>query len=223
MAFDDWKKDQSDPAAHPGEEEIACFLEGKLNKKDAGSLKEHLMSCDACVRLIAAELSAYPSEEVDIPGAVLERARALVPDNTAMPALEIILRIRDFGFEIVKTTGDVLFDREFIPAAILRSRNIIDFKDEVVVIKDFPAGRVEVKVQAGSAGAFHLLVISKDKKTQKPLQDLRVTLCRDDIELESRITDMGKAVFEQVTAGRYSLEISGLKRAVARVVIEVRA
>ncbi|MFA5101354.1 MAG: zf-HC2 domain-containing protein [Candidatus Omnitrophota bacterium] len=222
MAFDDWKKDQADPASHPGEEEIACFLEGKLSKKDADRVKEHLVSCDACVQLLAADLHVYPAQEVDIPADVLERARAMVADTPAMTALEIALRVRDFGFEIVKATGDVLFGQEFIPAAILRSRHITDFKDEVAAVKDFPGARIEFRIQAGSGEGFHLVVLVKDKKTQKPLQDLRVTLFRDDIELESRITENGKAVFEHVAAGRYSIDVTGLKQAVARIVIDVR-
>ena len=222
MAFDDWKKEQPDPVSHPGEEEIVCFLEGKLNKKDADRFKDHLANCDACVRLLAADLCAFPSEEVDVPAAILERARALVANGPILSILEIVLRAKDIGFEIVKTTGDVLFGQEFLPAAVLRSRHITDFKDEVVVIKDFPASRIEVRIQAGSGPGFNLVFFAKDKKTQKALPDLRITLRRDDIELESRITDRGKAVFEHVTPGRYAIEITGLKQAVARIVIDVR-
>jgi hypothetical protein len=222
MAFDDWKKGQPDAVSHPCEEEIACFLDGKLSKKDADRLKEHLVSCDACVRLLAADLYSYPAEEVDIPEGILERARAMVSSGPAMPVLEIMLRVRDFGFEIVNTTGDVLFGQEFIPAAVLRSRQISDFKDEVVVVKDFPGARVEVRIQPCPGAGFNVVLFAKDKKTHKPLQHLRVTLCRDDIELESRVADLGKTVFEHVEAGLYSIGISGLKQAVARIVIDVR-
>ncbi|MFA6384529.1 MAG: hypothetical protein WCY10_04070 [Candidatus Omnitrophota bacterium] len=221
MAFDDWKKERPDPSGHPGEEEIACFLEGKPGKKDADDLRKHLISCDACVQLLAAFLHPQQAVEVDVPAAILERARAMVADGQTMPVLEIVLRARDFGFEVIKTTGDILFGREFIPAAILRSRHMADFKDEIVVVKDFPESRIEVNIHTGSGAGFRLGIFAKDKKTQQPLQNLRVTLCRDDIELESLITDMGKTVFEHVATGRYSIEVTGRNCAVARVVIDV--
>ena len=122
MAFDGWKKDQTRQKGHPDEEEIACFLEGKMSKKDAQRFNEHLAACDECARLLAADLSSYPAEGVEVPAEVLARAREMVGKEPMMPILEIALRIRDFGFEIIKATGDVLFGQEFVPAAILRRR-----------------------------------------------------------------------------------------------------
>jgi hypothetical protein len=222
MAFEDWKKNQPSMSGHPSEEEIACFLEGKLNKKDAHVLKEHLACCDACVSLIAADLHAYPVEELDVPPELLARARAMVSGSTGVDLLEIVLQTLKQGFEIVKTTGDVLFGQEYVAASVLRSRNIGEFRDEVVVVKDFADSRIEAKIQAQDHKGFRLSVFAKDKRTQKPLSDLRITLSRDDIELESRITEKGEAVFDSIAPGRYSVKISGLKTTVAQLVVEVR-
>ena len=223
MAFNDWKKDQARQKRHPDEEEIACFLEGKLSAKDARRFKDHLAACDRCARLLAADLYSYPADQVEVPASCLEAARNMVDKEDHAPIFEIVLSIRDFGFEIIKTTGDVLFGQEFIPAAILRSRHLSDFKDEVVVVKDFPQARIEARIQVVPGQRFNLSVVVRDKKTQRPMEGLRVTLVQDNIELESRVVQEGRAAFEHVCAGSYSISISGLKHSVASISIDVRA
>ncbi|HQO37898.1 MAG TPA: hypothetical protein PLP56_05030 [Candidatus Omnitrophota bacterium] len=222
MAFEDWKKEQPQSAGHPSEEEIACFLEGRLDKADAERIRMHCASCDECAQLLAAELGSYPQETIEVPRKTLEAAAAMVSDDRRAPELYIALKMRDFGFEIVRVTGDVLFGQEFIPAAVLRSRHITDFRDEITMVRDFSAGRIEVRIQAGRDASFAVTVSAADKKTHRPLQDLRVTLSRDDIELESKVAQQGKAVFDHVPAGRYAIAVAGIKTGIGRVVIDVR-
>lgn len=222
MAFSDWKKDNTEAGRHPDEEEIACFLEGKLGVQESEKFRGHLAACDECARLLAAELYSYPPGLIDVPAASLSAARAMVNDSGLMRPLEIILKIRDFGFEIVKASGDILFGQEFVPAAVLRGRHITDFKDEVVAVKDFPKARIEVRIQSGKNAGFHVTVSVKDKRTQRPLPDLRVTLFKDDKELESKITAKGKVSFEHVAAGRYVVTVTGQKDEIARLVIDVK-
>ncbi len=223
MAFDDWKKSLPAPDNHPNEEEIACFIEGKLGAQESEKFREHLSACDDCARLLAAELYSYPPGLIDIPAASLSAARAMVNDRGLLRPLEIVLKIRHFGFEIVKASGDILFGQEFVPAAVLRGRHITDFKDEVVAVKDFPKARIEVRVHSGKNSGFHVTVSAKDKRTQRLLPDLRVTLFRDDIELESKITVKGRVAFEHVAAGRYTVTVTGQKDEIARLIIDVKA
>jgi hypothetical protein len=222
MAFEDWKKDQPGPQEHPSEEEIACFLEGKLGEQDAGRVIQHLTTCDACAELLKADLSVFPAEEIEVPEELLERVKGMVSRNPGKIILDIVLKLKELGFEIVNTTGDVLLGQELVPAAVLRSRNIQEFKDEVVILKDFFDTRIEVRIQRGSAAGFGLVVMARDKKTHKALKEARVTLFKDDLELESRVSDMGKAVFENIEPGNYSIDVSGIKEKIAMISLDVR-
>jgi hypothetical protein len=222
MAFEDWKKDQPDSHEHPSEEEIACFLEGRLNEKDTGRLKEHLISCDACAELMKADLSVFPAEEIEVPQDLLDRARGMVSQSSGITILDIVLKVKELGFEIINTTGDVLFGQELIPAAVLRSRNIQEFKEEVAILKDFGDNRIEVRIQSWPPAGFNLVVLARDKKTHKALKETRITLFKDDVELESKVSDMGKVVFEHIEPGKYSIEVSGTKEKIAMISLDVR-
>jgi hypothetical protein len=91
MAFSDWKKDQQEGmGAHPDEEQISCFLEGTLRQEDAARLKEHLAVCDACARLVAADLEVFTGEELEVPAAMLDRARDMVPESQGEDFLDIV-------------------------------------------------------------------------------------------------------------------------------------
>jgi len=149
MAFEDWKKENTAPEGHPDEEEIACFLEGKLSEEEAERFRRHVACCDECAGLLAAGLFSYPPGYIDVPAHALDKAKAMVSDSGLLQPMDIALRLVDFGLEVIKVSGDILFGQEFIPAAVLRSRNITQFKDEIVAVKDFPDARLEVKARAG--------------------------------------------------------------------------
>ena len=112
--------------------------------------------------------------------------------------------------------------REFLPAPILRSRNIKEFKDEVTILKDFKDIRVELKLENKGRQAFDLTVIVKEKETQKTIKDLRVTLLKQDLELESYLNDSGKVIFENILLGRYTVEILKLEAKLAAILIDIK-
>jgi hypothetical protein len=65
-------------------------------------------------------------------------------------------------------------------------------------------------------------VLVKEKESQKVIKDLRVTLLREDLELESYLNDFGKVVFENVLLGKYTVEISTLESKLASVLLEIK-
>ncbi len=222
MAFKEWKKGETGPQEHPSEEELACFLEGKLDEEAVGRLKEHLITCDACAELLKADLSLMPGQDMDVPQDLLEAAKAMVKRQPQSTILDLVLKLKTAGFEILSTTGDVLLGQELIPAAVLRSRNIQEFKDEVVVLKDVKDCRIEIRAQCRQAGVFGMSISAADKKTQKPLKDIRITLSKDEVELESKVSDSGKVAFEHIEPGKYSIEIAGPKENIGVISVDVR-
>ena len=208
-------------SGHPDEETLSCFLEGRLGQKEAAGIKEHLVSCHDCAEAAALGIRSAGLELKDLPAGLIEtvRGKLLRPDTA--PFLEIVLRLKDRFFEIVNTTGDILLGQELLPAPVLRSRSIKGLKDEIVILKDFEEIRLEIKVQSKGANFFDLSIIAKDKKTQKPLKDLRITLIKEDLELESYLSTLGSVSFEHVVLGKYRLDISNPKESLASVLVDI--
>jgi len=209
---------------HPSEENLACFLEDKLSLPDKSLIQKHLLSCGVCAECLSIQLKIQPHLSLDVPAPLLEKVKKLVSQDTGENLLEIFLKLKEKALEIIQTTGDVLLGQELVPAPILRSRKINEFKEEVNILKDLRQIRVSAKIQNKSTKSFNLTITVKDKQNQKNDQDLRITLIRGGIELESYITDSaGNSFFENILPGSYLIEVSrqDQKEAVIDLKVEI--
>ncbi len=223
MAYKEWRNyEPKDSSMHPDEEEFACFVEGTLSIEEAQRVQTHILGCEMCGQKLALLAKMIPEENLDLPVDLLEFAKGLVKDDEGQAILEIIFQLKDGFLELVNTTGAVLVGQELVPAPILRSRQIKDFKDEVLVIKDFDSIRVEIKLENKPQGVFNLTVVAKEKQTQQLVKDLRITLLKDGLELESYNTEIGKVIFENVVLGRYMVEISSIENKLAGILVDIR-
>ncbi|MFA5362475.1 MAG: hypothetical protein WC335_04420 [Candidatus Omnitrophota bacterium] len=207
-------------SAHPDEESLALFIEDKLSSPESDKIREHMIQCRQCAELIAAQVRRT-DEEPEFASALIEKIKNNVAQELGNYFLEIMLRVKDRTLEILHTTGDVLVGQEFVPAAVLRGRSIKDFKDEVIVLKDFKDIRVEIKIESRDGGIFAAAVVVRDKGTQSVIKDARVILLKEGVELESYVSDSGKVCFEHIPLGAYCVEIvyAGEKSAV--IVLEI--
>ncbi|MFH0762695.1 MAG: hypothetical protein V1925_02265 [Candidatus Omnitrophota bacterium] len=219
-------KAEEQPAVHPDEEALACLLEGRLGPEEAEAIKAHLVTCRHCSEAFSLNLmEAQALPEKELPQETLTYIREMLgiqPQHKG-PLLEIVLQFKDRAIEILRTTGDVLFGQQVLAASLLRARKIKDFKDEVIILKEFGDLRVEVRVENKPGGAFDLNISVKDKQTQKPLKDLRITLIRQDLELESYLAGSGAVSFENILLGSYKLEISNVDDKLATVVLDIKS
>jgi len=219
-----WKAGSQAQASHPDEEMLACFLEGKLPKEESEQVKVHLVSCNECAEAIASSIKLKTSlKEEAAPQELISAVKGLLKAEEKSPLLEIFLRLKEKTLEIINTTGDVLVGQELMPAPVLRSRSIKDFKDEVTILKDFKDFFVEVKIENNHGRAFNLKITAKQKDTRKVIKDLRITLLKDDVELESYISDTGIVIFEHVLLGKYKVEISNIEQRLASIMLDIKS
>jgi len=213
------------PAAggHIDEEDMACFFDGCATPEESERMKAHLAACADCAQRLAFSLNAEAEGLKEVPGELLAKARAILSLKSSLAALEILLKIKHNAFEIIHATGDILLGQELVPAPVLRARNIRDFKDEVVIFKDFQDIRLEIKVENKSGKYFDLMLRARKKESSRPLKDLRITLIREGVELESYLSDWGAVNFEHVLLGKYSLEVSSVEGKLATVALEIKA
>lgn len=223
MAYKKWKSGQlEDFSEHPDEEELACFIEGRLSEKENESLTLHVLKCERCAEIIFTQAVLNVSEVPEVPQEVILSVKNLAGSREKHSFLEIILRLKDEMLEVLNTNGDILVGRELVPAPVLRSRQIKDFKGQVVILRDFKNVRIEAKIENKGAKVFNLNIIAREKQTNNPIRSLRVTLLRDNLELESYLTDSGSVTFEHVLLGKYSVEVTALENRLATLILDIR-
>ncbi|MCX5707509.1 MAG: hypothetical protein NTY14_00780 [Candidatus Omnitrophica bacterium] len=221
--YERWKaKLPKESGAHPDEQDFIAFVQNQLPPQETVRIKEHILSCDTCSQILAATIKLQSVQELEPPEKLLDESRALIDKAISSRILEIMLQAKERMLNLINTSGDVLVGQELIPAAVLRSRKISDFKDEVTILKDFGDIRVEVKITAKESNNFDLKVIMKNKQSQEIIKDLRVSLIKGDLELESYLAESGKVVFEHVLLGKYTVEISSLRDNVASILIDIK-
>jgi len=225
IIYREWKRGRSFKArVHPSEEDLVCFLEGKFSVQDKEAAQEHLLNCDVCAEYLSTQFKIQPHLSLDVPMQLLEKVKKLLGQETGGNLLEIFLKLKEKAMEIIQTTGDVLVGQELVPAPVLRSRKIDKFKEEVSILKDLQQIRILAKIQNKEAKSFNLTITVKDKQSQKVGKNLRITLMRDGIELESYITDSaGSSFFENVLPGNYSVEVSRGDQKEALIDLKVQA
>jgi hypothetical protein len=207
---------------HPDEEDIANFLDNNLAAYKAENIKAHLLACQPCAELVALSMKAVPEDIINVPEAALSKVREIVKINDGPGLLEVILRLKDNIFEVISSSGDVLVGAELVPAPVLRSRNIINFKDEIVILRKFQDLTVEARITSKLKGYFDITVKVSPKIDQKSVRSLRATLVRGDLELESYISESGLFVFEHILLGDYTLKLDSNKETLASILLEIR-
>ena len=223
LVYKKWKSSHAQKFhTHPDEEEFACFIEGKLSPAESQSLKAHLVSCEPCAGAFAIQARLKSMDNLEVPEEIIASVKKLIDYPAVSPLLEIILRFKDRAFELLQSSGDVLVGQELVPAPVLRSRQIKDFKDEITVLKDFQNIRVEIKIENKPGQTFNLIVTVKEKQTSKAIKDLRITLIKDDLELESYYSDSGRVTFEHVLLGKYVVQISTVEAKIAHILLDIK-
>lgn len=199
-----WKEKFPQPAENcPDEETLSCFLEGRLPPQESQQLKNHIITCVQCqeiIRLVSVEV-AEKNEPV---------------------LLKIILAFKDKAIDLINTSGDVLYGQEFAPLPVLRSRNIKDFGQEVIIVEDIGNIKAEIEIENKANYIARITVKLTDINTGKPSEGLRVSLIRQEQEIESYIAEAGQAVFDSVLADNYSLEISSPELIIGKIILEIK-
>lgn len=207
---------------HPDEEMMACYIEGFLGTQEVEYIKQHLLHCDKCAENFAAHASIEFNQNMEVPAGLMDNIKNQVGQEDKTSVLEILYRIKGSIIELLNTNGAALVEQELIPAPLLRSRQIKDFNDEVTILKDFAQMKAEIKIEKKEPSLLNFSVTIKERLNSRVINDLRVTLLKGDIELESYITDSGKVMFEHLPLGDYSIEISDVQHKLISILLNIK-
>ena len=223
LVYKKWKSDSIlAEQPHPDEEEMACFCEGKLSGQENNRIKLHLLSCDNCAEAFVTQFRLTDLKDSKVPEELINRMKNLIDQKDEPSPLEIFLQIRGEILELIDTAGDVLVGQELVPAPILRTRKIKDFKDEITIFKDFEDVRVQIKIENKGKELFDFRITVIDKNTQAAVKGIRVTVLKNNLELESYLSDTGVVKFEQMSLGSYTLEITCAGNKLATLLLDIK-
>jgi len=208
---------------HPLEESLIGFFDDKLAPAERDIIQEHLLKCDICAEYLSTQIKIEPHLSREVPAALLEKVRKMISSDVKDNIFEIFLKIKEKTLEIIQTSGDVLVGQELVPAPVLRSRQINEFKEEVSILKDLQEVRVLAKIESKGGKIFNLAINIKDKQGKIVDKVLRITLIKDEVELESYVSDTGSSVFENIPPGNYAVEIIQENQLVAVIDLKVKA
>jgi len=224
MTYRGWKGKHHKPhRRHPNEETVACLVEGRLPEKEQKAVLSHIVTCIRCSEAVDLYFKTDQSQPLEVPQELLMRLKAALEQEARSLLLEIALRIKENMIEVLESGGDILVGQELMPAPVLRSRKITEFRDEIFIFRDFKDIRAEIKIENKLGGFFSMCVTAKDKKTQQVLKDIRITLLKEEDELESYLCERGAAVFEHVALGTYRIEICGKDAKLAAISLDIRS
>lgn len=223
LIYKRWKAGYSQAEdTHPGIEDMACFLEDRLSPEESKGIKAHLVKCLTCSDVLSAQLKAEADQEIKAPDKLLNWAKNIYELKAPSSLLEIALKLKENILELIKTSGSILIPQGDFPGPVLREPTPQEFQDEIRIFKDFNDIRVEVTIENKQGRAFNVTILAKNKNTQETIKDLRISLLKNDRELESYVTDSGKVVFEQALIGKYSVELTSPGQKLASIILDIR-
>jgi len=206
---------------HPDEEKLACFAEDKLSDSEKKLVEKHILVCELCSDYLFTQLKIKPHLSLELPVTLQEKVKELLNAESKENPFEILLRLKEKIWEIINTTGDVLVGQELVPAPVLRSRQINEFKEEINIFKDIKELRVLAKIQSKNARKFNLTITITEKTSRKAPKNLRIALFKGDTELESYSTDSGLSSFENIDPGSYWVQINRNDQRIALIDLKV--
>lgn len=208
----------------PGDEIIACYVDGILSSSDKLVLEKHMLDCSKCMENIKIQKEVAQLQESQgfgfVPSYVTDRAKKLVAERLRGGVLDLVVDFSDQMFEALRTTGEILLGPKRQPVLSLRDGSV-NVSKVLFVKKVFDNIRVEAELVRLENDLINVILTFKDDKVETPIIDLRATLIENDIEIESHITQNGKAAFENMKQGKYRIDISKIDTFVGVIVLEL--
>ena len=215
------------------EEDIVCFLDDVLDEDDKNRILSHIVSCKECaVSLkhhyrISKEVNS--EELLEVPQGVLVEAKELVKFPEKRNVFDIVLEIGEGIIEVINTTGEIIrqgltpdpgVTLSLIP---LRSADRRKEQKEVKVSKELNGYVVDVEIEKQKAETANIVVRLANKESKKGASGIRVSLVRDEREVESFLTDHGKVKFEEVNVNNYQVQLLKEDKMIGVVNISISA
>lgn len=195
----------------PEDHLIALYALGECSSKESEFIQLHIRGCERCRDIIQMQNDISEESEnvafVQAPPELVEMAKSLVSEKYGHNLLHIKAAFGRHVFNVLNTTGDIIFGPLSQPAALLRDGHD-DKRSNLLIEENFDDLSVKVEISRGEGDQNSIVINTTDLKTKKDAKNLRFTLLENDDELESRASPDGKTKFDEIKPGRYTVEIN---------------
>jgi len=194
-----------------GEDDIACFLSGKLLGKELETFNAHILSCKKCAVILKdnAALFTAAKEDLAVPQYLKSAAKALVSEEVGANILDIVLSFKEKAIELIRTTGDILMGPQLVPVPVFRSTGEGEnITKEIKVTKTLTNVIAEIGVEKQRPDLANIVVRLTEKETNKKAKEIRVSLMKGDRELQSSLIEDGKVKFEEIKVNDYKIYLT---------------
>lgn len=206
-------------------ETIACYVDDKLSETMKKAIGDHLSICKDCKENIELQIAVSSLQRkqglIPAPSCLTERAKNLLDEKFKANILEVIIKFTDKAIEIVRTTGEVFLGGHLQPAFVLRGVKETEATSTQTIFKVFDNVNVEIEVARQQKDLNRVILKLKDQQKNTMVNDLRVTLVLNDVELESYIAQNGKVIFENVKPGKYFIRISSIDSPIGIIMLDL--
>jgi hypothetical protein len=200
----------------PDEEEIASFLESKLQGEKHESVAMHVLSCERCRDTLSAASGPAPAR-VRVPARLESRAVELVPMQDG--PWEIVVKFVSGAIEVVRNTGDRT--QYFAPAyAAVRGPGLSP-GSLVAFNRRFAGIDAEIEIERIAPRTSEIKVTAKNPEGGSP-KNIRVNLYKDGAELMSYMLHGGSAIFDKVQFGNYKIDFTRRGIRIGEIALEIK-
>lgn len=208
-------------AIHPTEEDLACFIEGRIPERESDLIKEHLILCRECAEKIALALKLKISKKVLLPSFLLKPIVFLKNDNREKKFLELFIKIKGETLELIRASAKSREKRYSTPALLFRNIRPESFKNQLTILKHFANLLLEIKIFREKKDQLNLTLILKKPISSKLMRQIRIELIKDGRELESKLCTSGKLNFLHLQPGEYTLDIYKYRNKIGNIRINI--
>jgi len=210
----DIKAKVKDPC--PDDETLAAFIEGKLPEQRHREISLHFLTCPKCRDYVAAAWGQIP-KRLRVPVEVIKKAAEILPAEES--AWEVVVKFTSDFVEVIKNTG--ARTQYFAPAYASARSDRVCQSSLVAVSENIGGIETELEIERLDSGEGELKVNFKESGGI-PNPPLRVTLKKNNKELESCIASRGSTVFEKVPIGAYDISISRKGISLGEITLEMK-
>lgn len=200
------------------QEMMAYYAEGLLPPQERRRVADKIARDPAAQESIRIQehLALMPDAgQAAVPESVLQQAVDLVPACSGGGVWDVVVHLGRTAIEYLTSDG-LAVPGTLGGAPVLRGSHNGPQRS-VVLNKQTSSLKIQMEIFLEDRRGHCVAVDLKKIPAQKSPEDLRVTLRRGDVELESHVARQGRAVFENIRQGRYFLEVTDDHRSLARI------
>ena len=191
------------------DEEMSAYIDGVVDDDTRARIETHLADCAVCLHHVAEleELvSAEPAHAAVPTVEALSRAEDIIAQYTHLaPGFDIAVKLREGLCKILETTGELLTPRRLSPEPVRGEAG----NDLIPRIAKSVAGYlVTVELPADKESLRPRVIVVHEASSEKP-DGLKVKLYSPGA-CETKYTRSGRADFDPVGPGDYSIEIEDI-------------